>query len=283
MPGRVNKMCFKHIYSTFQSTSVQTHQSLMLIDFNFAKIGNHPERPPPTAFACSTVSRLRVKTHSFSSALNTHFFHCRSYPPLSLLVNKVKQQQQQKTETRYLQEKIMCLTARQRFCQTVRHRICQTARQTFCVRPPGRHSVSGRQAKILCQTARHTFCVRPPGIHFVSDRQADILCQTARHTFRVRPPGRHSVSDHRADIMCQTAGQTFCVRPPGTHSVSDRQAHILCQTAGQTFCVRPPGRHSVSDRRADAVRTGTAGNSLAHRPSNWRRFVETVINQIPLY
>ena len=41
MPGRVNKMLFKHIYSTFQSISlVQTHQkqSLMLMEFNFAKI-----------------------------------------------------------------------------------------------------------------------------------------------------------------------------------------------------------------------------------------------------
>ena len=56
-------MCFKHIYSTFQSISVQTHQSWMLIDFNFAKIWKHPDRPPLTAFACNTVSRLRVKTH----------------------------------------------------------------------------------------------------------------------------------------------------------------------------------------------------------------------------
>ena len=32
MPDRVNKMPFKHIYSTFQSISVQTDQSLMLID-----------------------------------------------------------------------------------------------------------------------------------------------------------------------------------------------------------------------------------------------------------
>ena len=62
MLGRVNKMCFKHIYTTFQSISVQTHQSLMLIDFNFAKIRKHPDRPPLTAFACSTVSQLRVKT-----------------------------------------------------------------------------------------------------------------------------------------------------------------------------------------------------------------------------
>ena len=63
MPGKVNKMCFKHMYSTFQSISVQTLQSLMLIDFNFAKLWKHPDRPPLTAFACSTVSRLRVKTH----------------------------------------------------------------------------------------------------------------------------------------------------------------------------------------------------------------------------
>ena len=34
----------------------------MLIDFNFAKIRKHPDRPPLTAFACSTVSQLRVKT-----------------------------------------------------------------------------------------------------------------------------------------------------------------------------------------------------------------------------
>ena len=33
MPGRVNKTRFKHIYSTFQSISVQTDQSLMLIDY----------------------------------------------------------------------------------------------------------------------------------------------------------------------------------------------------------------------------------------------------------
>ena len=31
MPGRMNKIRFKYIYSTFQSISVQTHQSLMLI------------------------------------------------------------------------------------------------------------------------------------------------------------------------------------------------------------------------------------------------------------
>ena len=35
----------------------------MLIDFNFAKIWKHPDRPPLTGFACSTVNRLRVKTH----------------------------------------------------------------------------------------------------------------------------------------------------------------------------------------------------------------------------
>ena len=63
MPGRVNKLCFKHIYSTFQSISVQTHQSWMLIDFNVAKIWKHPDRPPLTAFAWSTVSWLQVKTH----------------------------------------------------------------------------------------------------------------------------------------------------------------------------------------------------------------------------
>ena len=62
MPGRVNKMRFKHIYSTFQSISVQTHQILMLIDFNFAKLWKHPDRPSLAAFACSTVSRPRVKT-----------------------------------------------------------------------------------------------------------------------------------------------------------------------------------------------------------------------------
>ena len=63
MPGKVNKMCFKYIYLTFQSISVQILQSLMLIDFNFAKIWKQPDRPPLTAFACSTVSRLWVKTH----------------------------------------------------------------------------------------------------------------------------------------------------------------------------------------------------------------------------
>ena len=63
MPGRVNKMCFKHYLFNFQSISVQTHQSLLLIDFNFAKIWKHPSRPPLTDFACSTVSRLQVKTH----------------------------------------------------------------------------------------------------------------------------------------------------------------------------------------------------------------------------
>ena len=35
----------------------------MLIDFNVAKIWKHPDRPPLTAFAWSTVSRLQVKTH----------------------------------------------------------------------------------------------------------------------------------------------------------------------------------------------------------------------------
>ena len=62
MPGRVNKMHFKHTYSTFQSISVQTHESLMLIGFNFAKIWKHPERPPLAAFACSTVGQLQDKT-----------------------------------------------------------------------------------------------------------------------------------------------------------------------------------------------------------------------------
>ena len=38
MPGRVNKTRFEHIYSTFQSISVQTHESLMFTDFNFAKM-----------------------------------------------------------------------------------------------------------------------------------------------------------------------------------------------------------------------------------------------------
>ena len=38
MADRVNKMCFKHIYSTFQSISVQIYQSLMLIDFKFPEI-----------------------------------------------------------------------------------------------------------------------------------------------------------------------------------------------------------------------------------------------------
>ena len=115
---------------------------------------------PLTAFACSTVSRLRVKTHS-SRPLSTNTSFPVAPNPLSLLVNKVKQQQHQKTETRYLQEQ-------------------------FCVRPPGRHSVSDRQAQILCQTARHTFCVRPPGTHSVSDRRADILCQTAGQTLFAR-------------------------------------------------------------------------------------------------
>ena len=62
MLGRANKMRFKHIYSTFHSISVQTHQSLMLIDFNTAKIWKHPDRPPLAAFACSTVSQLWTKT-----------------------------------------------------------------------------------------------------------------------------------------------------------------------------------------------------------------------------
>ena len=35
----------------------------MLIDFKFAEIWKHPDSPPLTAFACSTVSWLRVKTH----------------------------------------------------------------------------------------------------------------------------------------------------------------------------------------------------------------------------
>ena len=62
MPGRVNKMRFKHMYSTLQGISVQTHQCLMLIDFNFAKILKHSDRPLVAAFACSIVSWLRVKT-----------------------------------------------------------------------------------------------------------------------------------------------------------------------------------------------------------------------------
>ena len=82
MPGRVNKMRFEHIYSTFQSMSVQTHQSLMLIDFNFAKIWKHPDKPPLAAFAYSTVSwlqvdsigenRSRFATLSFSILTCTH-------------------------------------------------------------------------------------------------------------------------------------------------------------------------------------------------------------------
>ena len=72
MPGKVNKMCFKHIYSTFQSISVQTHQSLLLIDFNFAKIWKTPSRPPPTDFACSTVSQLQVKTHLVRTDKNNY-------------------------------------------------------------------------------------------------------------------------------------------------------------------------------------------------------------------
>ena len=63
MPGRVNKRHLKHIYSTFQSISVQTHQSLMLIDFNFSKTGNTQIDPHwlllPVAH---TVHWLRVKT-----------------------------------------------------------------------------------------------------------------------------------------------------------------------------------------------------------------------------
>ena len=80
--GRVNKMCFEHIYSTFQSMSVQTHQSLMLIDFNFAKIWKHPDRPLLAAFAYSTVSWFQVDsnganrshfaTQSFSILICTH-------------------------------------------------------------------------------------------------------------------------------------------------------------------------------------------------------------------
>ena len=53
MLGKVNKMHFKHIYSTFQNMSLQTHQSLLLIDFNFAKIWKHPDRPPLAAFAAA--------------------------------------------------------------------------------------------------------------------------------------------------------------------------------------------------------------------------------------
>ena len=64
-------MRFKHIYSTFRSISVQTHESLMLIGFIFAKY-SHKKAPrwtppsphaPPVAFACSAVSRLQIKTH----------------------------------------------------------------------------------------------------------------------------------------------------------------------------------------------------------------------------
>ena len=62
MPGRVNKMCLKHIYSPFQSISVQTHQSLLLIDFILQKPENILIDPPLASFACSTVSRLRVQT-----------------------------------------------------------------------------------------------------------------------------------------------------------------------------------------------------------------------------
>ena len=60
--GRVNKMHFKHIHSTFQSRSVQTHQSLILTDFNFAKIWKHSVWSPLAAFACSTVRWFWVKT-----------------------------------------------------------------------------------------------------------------------------------------------------------------------------------------------------------------------------
>ena len=56
MLGRVNKMCSKLIYSTFQIISVQTHQCWMLTGFNFTKIWKHPYRL--AAFACSTVSWL---------------------------------------------------------------------------------------------------------------------------------------------------------------------------------------------------------------------------------
>ena len=51
MPGGVNKMHLKYIYSTFQNISVRTHHNLMLIDFNFARIWKHPDRPPLAAFA----------------------------------------------------------------------------------------------------------------------------------------------------------------------------------------------------------------------------------------
>ena len=66
-------MRFKLIYSTFQSISVQTHQDLMLINFNFAKILKHPGRPLRAAFACSTVIRLRAKT-SFVRTGHGHLY-----------------------------------------------------------------------------------------------------------------------------------------------------------------------------------------------------------------
>ena len=47
MLGRVNKMRL--------IISVQTHQRLMLIDFSFAKILKHPDRPPLAAFAGSKL------------------------------------------------------------------------------------------------------------------------------------------------------------------------------------------------------------------------------------
>ena len=41
---------------------MQTHQNLMVMDFNLTKILKHPDSPSPDAFAWCTVCRLRVKT-----------------------------------------------------------------------------------------------------------------------------------------------------------------------------------------------------------------------------
>ena len=73
----------------YHSISVQTHQSLMLIDINFIKIWKHPDGTPQAAFACSTISRLRVQTqlvrtgHFLSDSSENSFtfpkMYCLSY------------------------------------------------------------------------------------------------------------------------------------------------------------------------------------------------------------
>ena len=50
----------------------------MLIDFNFSKSGKLPDRPPLTAFACSTVSRTdplkKKSTFNFSQTVGKMVF-----------------------------------------------------------------------------------------------------------------------------------------------------------------------------------------------------------------